>query len=237
MNIGVLGTGIVGRTIGTALVLAGHSVRMGSRSADNAQAVNWKRTVGDGASHGTFAEAAAFGSILFNCTAGTGSLEALRLAGEENLEGKVLIDLSNPLDFSKGFPPTLAVCNTDSLGEQIQRTFPRVRVVKALNTMNCQVMVQPTRVPGPHHVFLAGNDSAAKSEVASLLTSAFGWPAESIVDLGDITGARSLEMVVPLWIRLFGVLGTTDINIHVAGAPARPPSGSQEAPAATARAV
>lgn len=224
MNIAVLGTGLVGNTIGTALVRAGHSVRMGSRTHDNPRAVEWARSVGEGASHGTFAEAAAFGELVFNCTAGTGSLEALRQAGEENLRGKVLVDVANPLDFSRGMPPSLTVCNTDSLGEQIQRSFPAVRVVKALNTMNCQVMVDPSRVPGAHHVFVCGDDAGAKAEVAALLRQAFHWPLESIVDLGDVSTARGTEMLLPVWVRLWAALGTADFNFHVAGAPARPPA-------------
>ena len=114
----------------------------------------------------------------------------------------------------------------------MQLAFPDLRVVKALNTMNCQVMVSPGRVPGTHHVFLSGNDPAAKIEVASLLSSAFGWPEASLIDLGDITTARGSEMVLPLWVRLFGALGTADINFHIAGAPARPPKLASEPPVA-----
>src|SRR5437016_14234779 len=124
MKIGVLGTGTVGQTIGSKLVLLGHEVQMGARSANNENAVEWARQNGSGATQGTFADAAAFGALLFNCTNGVASLEALQQAGAENLDGKLLIDISNPLDFSQGFPPSLTVCNTDSLGEQIQRTFP-----------------------------------------------------------------------------------------------------------------
>src|SRR4051812_30407983 len=180
MNIAILGTGVVGNTIGSKLAGLGHQVRMGSRTHDNPKAVEWARLAGSGASHGTYAEAAAFGELIFNCTSGLSSLEALRSAGADNLRGKVLIDLANPLDFSHGFPPTMSVCNDDSLGEQIQKAFPEARVVKTLNTMNCTVMVDPALVPGDHHVFLSGNDDGAKREVAALLRDGFGWKEENI---------------------------------------------------------
>jgi predicted dinucleotide-binding enzyme len=214
MKIGVLGTGSVGKTIGAKLVEVGHEVTMGSRSATNEQAAEWAASAGAGASHGTFADAAAFGELVFNCTAGTVSLEALGAAGEENLSGKVLVDLANALDFSKGRPPTLSVCNDDSVGEQIQRAFPEARVVKALNTMNAAIMVAPASIPGEHDVFMCGNDEDAKDRVSELLQS-FGWPAEHIVDLGDITAARGPEMYLALWLRLMGPVGHPNFNIRV----------------------
>jgi 8-hydroxy-5-deazaflavin:NADPH oxidoreductase len=213
MRIGVLGTGAVGKAIGTKLVALGHEVTMGSRTADNQQAAEWAATAGERAEHGTFAHAAASGELLFNCTAGMASLEALRAAGEENLAGKILVDVSNALDFSQGVPPTLGVCNIDSVGEQIQRFFPETRVVKTLNTVNNQVMVDPGRVPGEHHMFVCGNDDGAKDEVRELLQS-FGW--ERFIDLGDISAARGMEMYVTLWVRLIGVVGTPVFNIRVA---------------------
>lgn len=220
MDIAVLGTGAVGRAIGGKLARVGHRVRMGSRRADNPEAARWAASAGPNASHGTFAAAARFAEeVVFNCTAGTASLDALHLAGADALHGKILVDVANPLDFSRGMPPSLSVCNTDSLGERIQRAFPGTRVVKTLNTMNCQIMVDPGRVPGEHHVFLSGDDPAAKARVAGVLVSAFGWPARSLIDLGDISTARGTEMVLPLWVRLWGALGTADINFHVAGAP------------------
>src|SRR5690349_475178 len=169
MRIAILGTGVVGATIGTKLVQLGHDVRMGAREATNARAAAWAAPHGGRASHGTFADAAAFGELLFNCTAGTVSLAALEAAGRDALGAKVLVDVANPLDFSKGFPPSLAVCNTDSLGERLQRAFPALRVVKALNTMSSAVMVDPSRVPGDHDVFLCGDDADAKAQVAALL--------------------------------------------------------------------
>jgi predicted dinucleotide-binding enzyme len=215
MKVGVLGTGSVGTTIGTKLVELGHAVTMGSRSATNERAAEWAASAGAGAGHGTFADAAAFGELVFNCTSGTVSLEALGAAGEENVSGKVLVDVSNPLDFSKGRPPTLSVCNDDSIGEQIQRAFPDAKVVKALNTMNAAIMVDPGIVPGEHDVFMCGNDDGAKAQVSELLQS-FGWPAERIVDLGDITTARGPEMYLPLWLRLMGAVGP-QFNIKVVG--------------------
>ena len=214
MNVGVLGTGIVGRTIATKLVGLGHQVTMGSRTPDNEHAVTWVEEAGVGASCGTFADAAIAGELLFNCTAGSASVDALVSAGAEHLPGKILVDLANPLDFSKGMPPTLWVCDTDSLGEQIQRAFPNAFVVKTLNTMNCEVMVDPRRVPGDHDVFVSGNDEGAKLQVKQLLGS-FGWGDGQIVDLGDITTCRGPEMYLAMWVRLLGALGTRDFNIKV----------------------
>jgi len=214
MKIGVLGTGMVGSTIAIKLVALGHEVMMGSRAAGNEAARAWVESAGPGASEGTFADAAAFGELVVNCTAGTHSLDALAAAGAGNLAGKVLIDVANPLDFSRGMPPTLSVCNTDSLGEQIQRAFRETKVVKALNTINCLVMVDPGRVPGEHDLFVAGNDEGAKAQVGELLES-FGWPAERIVDLGDITAARGTEMYLLFWLRLRSTVQSGDFNIKL----------------------
>jgi predicted dinucleotide-binding enzyme len=197
MQIGMLGTGVVGQTLGGKLTELGHEVKVGSRDPER-----------------SFADAAAFGELVFNATAGTASLEALRAAGAANLAGKVLVDVANPLDFSKGFPPTLSVCNTDSLGEQIQRELPDARVVKTLNTMNADVMVNPALAPGDHNVFVAGDDDAARADVSSLLES-FGWPAGRIMDLGGIDAARGMEMYLPLWLRMFQAVGTGHFNIAV----------------------
>jgi hypothetical protein len=213
MNIGILGTGMVGSAIGTKLVQLGHSVKMGSRTANNEKAAAWVKTGGANASQGTFADAAAFGEILFNCTSGSGSADALKAAGATNLKGKILVDISNPLDFSKGMPPSLFVCNTDSLAEQLQRAFPYVRVVKTLNTVNCNVMVNPSLVPGDHDMFVCGNDAAAKTEVTKILKDWFGW--KSVVDLGDLTGARAQEMLVMIWVRLFMLSQSPNHNLKV----------------------
>lgn len=213
MKIGILGTGIVGTTIGSALIQKGHQVKIGSRSATNENAQTWSKKNGKKASHGTFQDAALFGSLVFNCTLGMSSLEALRQAGAENLKKKILIDVSNPLDFSKGMPPTLSVCNSDSLGEQIQKALPETFVVKTLNTMNCKVMVNPGMVKGKHDVFICGNDSKAKKKVRQLLENDFGW--KIIHDLGDITSSRGTEMMLPVWIRLWSTFDHADFNFHI----------------------
>jgi predicted dinucleotide-binding enzyme len=213
MKIGVFGTGMVGNAIGSKLIQLSHEVRMGSRSATNEKAAAWVKANRAGASQGTFADSAAFGEILFNCTAGMGSLDALRIAGSNNLAGKILIDVSNPLDFSKGMPPILSVSNTDSLGEQIQRALPETKVVKTLNTVNCNVMVKPSLVPGDHDMFLCGNDSAAKANVTDILKNWFGW--KSVIDLGDITNARVMEMWVVMWVRLMMKFQTPNFNVKI----------------------
>ena len=214
MKIGILGTGVVGTTIGTRLAKLGHDVCMGSRSATNEKALAWAASAAENASVGTFADAASFGDIVLNCTSGMNSLAALELAGRENLAGRILVDIANPLDFSQGFPPSLSVCNTDSLGEQIQAAYPQTRVVKALNPMTCSVMVDPTRVPGDHNVFVSGNDADAKGRVKELLAE-FGWKPQNIIDLGDITTARGTEMLLPVWTRLYGSLGNPNFNFAV----------------------
>lgn len=213
MKFGVLGSGNVGSTIATKLVSLGHEVKMGSRSATNEKAAAWVSSAGKGASQGTLADSAAFGEIVFNCTAGTGSIDALKAAGASRLTGKILVDIANPLDFSKGMPPTLFVSNDDSLGESIQRTFPETKVLKALNTVNASVMVDPGRVPGDHDVFVSGNDAGAKAQVIRLLKEEFGW--KTVTDLGDITAARATESYLHLWLRLYGAFQTADFNVHV----------------------
>lgn len=209
----MLGTGMVGATIGTKLIELGHSVRMGSRTPSNEKALAWAAVNGERASTGTFADAAAFGELVFNCTNGASAMHALNDATALNLKGKVLIDISNPLDFSKGMPPTLLVANTDSLAESIQRTFPDAKVVKTLNTVNCNVMVNPSLVAGEHDMMLCGNDAEAKAVVTDILKNWFGW--KIVHDLGDLTAARAMEMYVIYWVRLMGTLGTPNFNIHV----------------------
>ena len=214
MKAGVLGTGIVGKTIATKLVELGHAVTMGSRSAGNEAAEEWAAEAGDGASTGTFADAAGGADIVFNCTAGTASLEALEMAGADNLSGKVLVDVANPLDFSGGMPPTLSVCNDESLGEQIQAAFGDAKVVKALNTINAAVMTDPGSLSEPGNIFVCGNDDGAKEQVGGILEE-FGWERDSIIDLGDISAARGTEMYLPIWLRMMGALGTPTFNIKV----------------------
>jgi len=213
MKIGILGTGMVGATIATKLIALGNEVMLGSRNPDNEKAVAWAQANGAKASQGSYAEAARFGEILFNCTQGTASIEALQSAGADNLNGKILIDVANPLDFSRGAPPTLSICNTDSLGELIQRTFPEAKVVKTLNTVNCEVMVNPALVPGDHDIFVCANDADARARVAELLKQWFGW--RSVIDLGDISAARATEQMMPIWLRLYGALGVLHFNVRV----------------------
>jgi hypothetical protein len=224
MNIAVLGTGTVGQTIAAKLHDLGHKVFVGTRDPAATLARPGRDVMGGqpirlwlkehpGVAFGTLAEAAAHGEIIVNATSGSGSIAALEAAGENNLDGKVVIDIANPLDFSKGMPPTLSICNTDSLGEQIQRRFPKAKVVKTLNTVNASVMVAPAQVAGGSHtVFVSGNDAGAKQAVTNLLKS-FGW--KDIIDLGDITSARATEMILPLWLRLWGALGSATFNLRV----------------------
>jgi 8-hydroxy-5-deazaflavin:NADPH oxidoreductase len=213
MRIGVLGTGIVGRTLSGKLVELGHEVRMGSRQAGNENAVEWAQGAGEGASEGTFADAAEFGELVINATGGKVSLEALGMAGAENLAGKVVIDVSNALEFGEG-PPVVGVAPDDSLGERIQAAFPDAKVVKALNTMNASIMVAPGSLGESTNAFVCGNDDAAKAQVIELLET-FGWLSGDIVDLGDISAARGAELYVALWVRLMGALGTPAFNIRL----------------------
>jgi predicted dinucleotide-binding enzyme len=215
MKIAILGTGMVGNAIGTKLVQLGHEVMMGSRSANSDAGKEWLKSVGGKAKIGTFSEAAEFGEFVFDCTNGANSIAALRQAGAANLNGKILVQVSNPLDFSKGMPPSLTVCNTDSLAEQAQRELPGAKVVKALNTLNCEVMVNPSLVPGDHNLFICGNDAAARREASDRLCQWFGWKPANIIDLGDITGARGTEMLLPLWLRLFGKFGHPHFNFRL----------------------
>ena len=204
MKIGVLGTGMVGEAIASKLVALGHEVMMGSRDAKNPRATAWAKRAGGRAQMGTFADSAAFAEMLFNCTHGASSLEALRSAGEKPLRGKVLIDVANIL------PP--AQSGPWSLGEEIQNAFPETKVVKALNTMNCHIMIDPSKVGGSNTVFMSGNDLDAKKKVRELLGS-FGW--DDIIDVGDIGTARAVESYLPLWMALWKTLGTADFNIKV----------------------
>ena len=213
MEIGILGTGTVGRTIGTKLVQIGHQVMLGSRDPANPKAIAWANKLGSPhALYGTFKNAAEFGEIIFNCVLGSASVKVLQGVGAENLKDKILIDVSNPFDYSTE-KLTLATCNTDSLGEQIQRAFPDTRVVKTLNTMNVNVMVDPDKVPGRTDVFVGGNDLKAKEAVTVILRDWFGW--KSIIDLGDITTSRGVEMYMILWVSLRRVVDAERFNIKV----------------------
>jgi 8-hydroxy-5-deazaflavin:NADPH oxidoreductase len=213
MQIGVLGSGVTGQTIGSRLVQLGHEVMLGSRDEANPPAVAWsKEEGGQHALYGTFMNAASFGEIIFNCTLGAASLEALQQAGAENLRDKILIDTSNPLDRATDMW-TLTVCNNDSLGEQIQRTFPETKVVKTLNTVNANVMVDPAKLLEQTHVFVSGNDIEAKATVVKILRDWFGW--KQIIDLGGIETARGVEMYVLLWHQLRNAISSQRFNIKV----------------------
>jgi hypothetical protein len=211
VRIGVFGTGPVGQAIGTRLVETGHLVTMGSRDAANAKALAW--AAGTGGSAGDFATAADGAEVVVNATGGLVSLEAFERAGSD-LAGVVVLDVSNALD-SSGGSLTLGVPQDDSVAERLQRACPAARVVKALNTMNSDIMVHPELVPGPHEVFVAGDDADAKATVTGLLRG-FGWPDASILDVGGLSAARGLEAGVLFWVTLRLALGTNRFNFHLA---------------------
>ena len=199
-KIGVLGTGMVGNAIGSKLIQLGYDVKMGSRTPNNEKASEWVRKNGSKASQGTFEDAAKFGDIIFLCVKGEAALDVLRMAKEENLNGKTIVDVTNPVDFSKGMPPSLFVCNTDSLGERLQRAFPNVNFVKTLDVVNCEVQVDPKKSGDDPTMFMCGNNTKAKVEVKEILKQ-FGW--KDIIDLGDISAARGSEMMTPIWLRIW----------------------------------
>lgn len=204
MKVGVFGTGMVGEAIASRLITLGHEVMMGSREAQHAKTRAWSERMGERAHGGTFAQAGSFGSLLFNCTQGAHSLAALRSVPERALDDKVLVDVANMLSPSKPM--------ASSLGEQIQDAFPRVKVVKALNTINSALMVEPGSLAGHHTLFVSGNDAAAKQQVTALLRT-FGW--QDVLDLGDITTARATEAYLSLWLSLWKTLGTLHFNVQV----------------------
>jgi hypothetical protein len=226
MKVAVFGTGIVGQVIAKRLAGLSHDVIIGTRDVAKTLARSQKDMYGnpsfgewynqnrDGIRLGTYAEAAKSSEAIFNCTMGQASLDALKQGGAGNLKDKLIIDIANPLDFSKGMPPSLSPVNTDSLGETIQRAFPEAKVVKTLNTMNCFLMVNPAAIPGDHNVFVSGNDAGAKSTAKEILKS-FGWSDPNIIDLGDITTARATEQLLPIWIRLYGLLQNPMFNFKI----------------------
>jgi predicted dinucleotide-binding enzyme len=216
MKIAVLGTGNVGDTIGSKLLELGHEVMMGSRTINNEKALAFVAKSNGKASNGTFADAASFAEIIFNCTKGEVSLDALKSA-DYALDGKIIIDIANPLDFSNGMPPSLipTLSNTNSLGEEIQRTFPKSKVIKTLNTMWCGLMVNPNLIGNGEHVnYISGNDADAKNKVSALLNE-FGWRNEFILDLGDLTAARATEAVLPIWLRVYGATKNGAFNFKI----------------------
>ena len=224
MRIGILGTGVVGRTLAAALAER-HDVTVGTRDPATAAKrtdvapreaesfADWTAEHRD-VSIATFADAARHGELIVNATAGAGSLDALRMAGEDNVADKILVDVANPLDFSSGMPPTLFVSNTDSLAERIQRALPAAQVVKTLNTVTASVMVDPDGVAGGEHtMFVAADDASARARVAAFLREELGW--RHVLDLGDLAAARAMEMYLPLWIRLMGTLEGPMFNVSV----------------------
>ena len=223
MRIAVLGTGSVGRTLAARLAELGHDVTVGTRDPDATLARTDVDAMGNApfrewadqhpsVTLETFAHAASAAEVVFHAANGEAAMEVLGFAGADNLAGKVLVDVANPLDFSTGVPPTLFVKDTDSLAERIQRAFPDARVVKTLNTMTAAVMVHPDALPEPSSVFVSGDDPAAKRTVTKILES-FGHT--DVIDLGDITSARGPEMMLPVWIRLYGALGTPMLNFKI----------------------
>jgi predicted dinucleotide-binding enzyme len=211
MKIGVLGTGPVGQAIATRLGELGHEVTLGARDPDNPKAAAW--AAGGSGTAGDFRAAAAGAELVVNATAGSHSPAALAQA--DPAPGTVVLDVSNALDHGAGFPPVLTVPYDDSVAEQLQRAHPATRVVKALNTMNGDVMVHPELVPGPHEVFVAGDDAAAKAAVTALLHQ-IGWPADAVLDVGGLTAARGLEAGVLFWVTLRMAVGHNRFNLHVA---------------------
>lgn len=197
MNIGILGTGDVGKALGTAFATLGHDVKMGSRSATNEKALAWAADTGANASAGTFADAAAHGDIVVLATLGVANESVLNMAGPDTFAGKVVIDATNPLDFSNGVPPTLAVSGNDSGGEQVQRQLPKARVVKAFNIVGNAHMFRPDFPGGPPDMFICGDDADAKAQVGDILQD-FGW---QVVDIGGIDGSRYLEAMCIVWVR------------------------------------
>jgi predicted dinucleotide-binding enzyme len=202
----------VGQAIAGKLASLGHEVKIGARRAGGEKAKAWIARAGQGASEGSFSDAASFGEIVFHCTKGETALDALQAAGASNLKGKILVDVANPLDFSKGMPPRLLTPPGDSLGEQIQRAFPDAKVVKALNTVNAALMGEPQKLRSESDLYICGNDAGAKRTVTELLQT-FGW--KTIHDLGDIRGARGTEAYLLFWLPLYGALGTADFNTHI----------------------
>jgi 8-hydroxy-5-deazaflavin:NADPH oxidoreductase len=210
MKMGVLGSGMVAQALSARLAELGHEVVIGTRDMEKLK--GWQSS-NQRVKIGSFAETAAHGEMVFNATNGAASLQALAMAEPENLTGKILVDVSNPLDFSNGFPPSLTVCGTDSLAEQIQRALPHTKVVKTLNTVTARIMVYPQEVAGgDHHIFISANDPDAKAQVTDLLR-AFGWL--NIFDLGDLSTARGTEAYMLLWVRLFGAMNTGMINVKI----------------------
>lgn len=223
MKIGILGTGIVGRAHAEKLATLGHEVMLGTQDTEKTLAGTEKDAMGNPPFSewhkqnsrvilATLSEAATHGDIVYNALKGEIARSVLE-GLQKSLNQKILVDIANPLDFSQGMPPTLSVCNTDSLGEQIQKALPMVKVVKIFNTTNAFLQVNPEQLAGgDHHLFMSGNDTEAKMKVSEIAKS-YGW--KHIIDLGDITTARGTEMLLPIWLRLWGALKTPMFNFKI----------------------
>ncbi|MDQ6609533.1 MAG: NAD(P)-binding domain-containing protein [Bacteroidota bacterium] len=217
MNIGILGTGVVGQAIATALTEKGHNVRLGSRTTNSEKGAEWVKNSNEHATQGDFADAASFGDIIFICLNGEHALDVVNSLIADDLQGKIIVDVTNPLDFSKGMPPSiLKEFTTTSMAEAIQQTLPAAHVVKALNTVNYKLMVNAKEVAGgDHNLFICGDNADAKTKVKQLLVNDFNWNDENILDLGGIEKARVTEAIVPFWVSVMQALGSPLFNFKI----------------------
>ncbi len=220
MKIAILGTGSVGQTYASKLIELGHEVMMGTRNPDETRKkekfLEW-HTANSKVQLATFADTVAFGELIVNALQGAATIDVVKSTSSSLFDAKILMDVSNPLDSSKGFPPTLleGLNNTHSLSEEIQKTLPNAKVVKTLSTMWCGIMVNPKLIAnGDHNAFIAGNDTEAKAKVKELMAS-FGWTVSNILDLGDISKARGVEMYLPLWLSIYGATNNGAFNIKI----------------------
>jgi 8-hydroxy-5-deazaflavin:NADPH oxidoreductase len=228
MKIAILGTGGVAQTFAEKFISLGHEVMLGTRNVAETMSRAGNPNMGalpfaewhaknPTVQLGTFVETAAFGKLVINALNGGGTIAAFASCNAKDFDGKIIIDIANPLDFSKGFPPTLieGLNNTNSLGEELQKALPNTKVVKTLNTMWAGLMVNPSMInEGNHTNFICGNNAEAKAEVVKLLTT-MGWKVANILDLGDISNARGTEALLPVWVRIFGVTKTGTFNFSI----------------------
>lgn len=214
MKYAVLGTGMVGHTLASKLISLGHEVRMGAREATNQKARAWSDAHGPNADHGTYDSVASWAEQVIFAVNGAKLLDVADAVTNATVAGKTVIDVTNPLEMSQGMPPTLIpeLSNTTSAGEQLQLRLPDASVVKTLNTMNHQLMVDPARLAGDHDVFLCGDHDDAKADAVALLRE-FGWSKP--IDLGPLAAARGMEGMMPFWLRLWGTFGSPDFNYRI----------------------
>lgn len=218
MKVGVLGTGVVGEAIASALASKNNFVMMGSRTANNEKAGSWAKKTGKYATTGTFNDAALYGDIIFICLSGEYVLDVVKDLSEESLRNKIIVDVTNPLDFTKGMPPRIleGLGNNTSLGEEIQSLLPNAYVVKTLNTVNYKLMVDARLInSGEHNLFVCGNNADAKNKVMHLLVDNFHWKADRVIDLGGIEMSRCVEAIVPFWVAVYQKLGTPLFNFKI----------------------